>query len=733
MTSKRLFFKVMREDMRHRIWMVALSVLGSFLAVLVAWLLWESNVPTFLVDQNGMYVKTTPQLLADIAEFFSRYLTVMGGILTIAGALIAGLFGFRYIFHKNTVDTYHSLPVKRDVLFGAVYLNGVLIWFVPFLLFLLTVLVKAGFFWNSLGGTGKDVAVLWKEAALTLAVLILVYLLVYNLVLVAAMFSGNVLNTLVSMMILGFSAISIWGMCHVFFQAYFDFFYYAGNWKPVAYGTPLFAAPLLLTCRYELKNGGGNFWEICGKPMLCVFLAAVLLGVCAWLLYRRRASELAEQGVRNRPAAFLMRLAASVVAGMGGWIIFTAAFYNGQETGWGIFGAVFGTVLVFGVLDIIFHMEFKAFFVHRLQMALTVAGLLLVCFAIRWDWFGYDRYLPARDKIAEIAVWGNFLSSHYRSPDGEDSPLDRMSIRDVDAIYAYLERMTEDSGDAEEYGDRYADSIVTKVTLTNGKSYYRRYRSGASDVDVLLPLIATQEYVKEAYCVGEEAAQNITKFALFRSGERLQGSVLPETAADIVRAYNADVLEDPEGVVSGRGTMLVRIELTSRKEDGYSESYRMSVYDTMEHTVEALRQAGLAEWVSEEEASNVRSIALNLNCYIESASPEETIDLARTVYGVYLPEEKDPDSGDIPVDKEAVSTRADVPDRSWVEVTDPAEVEELFALIHYAQPYYRNSLVNTGVEISYTDADGNTVECYFPRGVLPEKYILRFGALFLGE
>ena len=43
MTSKNFFFKVMREDLRHKIWMLALSALGSFLMLTVAWLIWRSN------------------------------------------------------------------------------------------------------------------------------------------------------------------------------------------------------------------------------------------------------------------------------------------------------------------------------------------------------------------------------------------------------------------------------------------------------------------------------------------------------------------------------------------------------------------------------------------------------------------------------------------------------------------------------------------------------------------
>ena len=44
MTSKRLFLKGMKEDLRHKVWMPAIFLLGNFLALPVMWLLRYSDV-----------------------------------------------------------------------------------------------------------------------------------------------------------------------------------------------------------------------------------------------------------------------------------------------------------------------------------------------------------------------------------------------------------------------------------------------------------------------------------------------------------------------------------------------------------------------------------------------------------------------------------------------------------------------------------------------------------------
>ena len=116
MTSKRFFFKVLREDMRHKTWMLALSALSSFLMIMVVWLIWWSNqrgiaetvensLSRFEADSRAFAVRET-------ISFFGEFVTIMGGTVAIFGAVITGLFGFRYVFHKNMADVYHSLPVN---------------------------------------------------------------------------------------------------------------------------------------------------------------------------------------------------------------------------------------------------------------------------------------------------------------------------------------------------------------------------------------------------------------------------------------------------------------------------------------------------------------------------------------------------------------------------------------------------------------------------------------------
>ena len=253
MTSRHLFFKAMREDLRHKVWMIALSVLANFLLLPVAWLVQKNNMRVLthseLYDSKFYWVR--------IMNYLQEYLPVAGGFIAIAGALIVVLFGFRYVFHKKMIDTYHSIPIQRSTLYGVCWLNGVLIWLIPFLLGYTVTFAMIFSYAGNMFDSDWTPAVLFQMAFVSLLVVAVAFFLVYHLVLTAVMISGNVLNTLVSMMIMGFGAISIYALVINFFSFYMSTFY-SGNIpvEPGFYLSPFMSAIYLLYLRAQNEYSG---------------------------------------------------------------------------------------------------------------------------------------------------------------------------------------------------------------------------------------------------------------------------------------------------------------------------------------------------------------------------------------------------------------------------------------------------------------------------------------------
>ena len=62
---------------------------------------------------------------------------------------------------------------------------------------------------------------------------------------------------------------------------------------------------------------------------------------------------------------------------------------------WAVFGAVMGALISHCVIEVIYHFDFKKLFAHWPQLILAAALSMALFFSFRFDWWGYDSYLPA--------------------------------------------------------------------------------------------------------------------------------------------------------------------------------------------------------------------------------------------------------------------------------------------------------------------------------------------------
>lgn len=730
----------MREDMRHKHWMLALSCLGNFLFIPVAWLIDRNNM-SINFDKYTMTTDRMMRYLINAYEFYGEYLMLLAGCIALAGALIVGLFGFRYVFHKNMVDTWHSLPIKRTTLFGACWLNGFLIWFVPFFLAMfLSVLMSGGYVLEvcSYGAVSGMAALgtVCKEALLTMLTLIVAFLLVYNTVLFAVMLSGNVLNTLVSLVIIGFSVIGIYGLDVLNFSLYMETFY-DGNlkWNNVVYASPLFSSGCLLWARaeYFLEEPLDRIWQF--WPCLMInFAIAAGLGIGAWYLYQKRSSELAEQGIKNKLLIALMKLAMGMVGGICGWLLFVALCGNNYNQIWGSFGCILVSVLVFGILDIIFHMDFKAFFRHKIQMVVTTLLALLLCFAFRGDWFGYDKYLPDKEDIAYIAVYDNNFANRYFYNSTEVLPLREMQYDKVDEIYAFLERMVGiTEGASDEYKQSYNnDRMTVKVTLKNGKTYYRYYYYNSKDKDVLWPILTSEEYLLHTYLFDEEDINGTYEYYIERYNDQHwveSKEIDKDKVRMLMEAYNRDLLANPDTILLGEGKGLAQLNFQVEDSTGDRYEIYMDIYSGMTNTIRAMEEAGYGQWVEEIDAADVTSIQLYLGCFPDvNTTPEQMIALARDYYG-YITEDDRKTNQELAEAYEIVV--AEVANEPCLTITDKKEIAEILEYCSYRNGFRTNVFSKGHVRITYTSKDGMDSRLYLKDGALPEKFILRFGEIDL--
>lgn len=761
MTSKHCFFKVMREDFRHKVWMLVLSILGNMLAITVVYLMTAGASNGYWRDSNNVWVGGIRML----DQYFAVELPIAAGFVAVCGALIVGFASFRYLFHKNMVDTFHGIPVKRRTLFAATWLNGFLIWLIPFLTMSLVTLclgvVRLASLREKLFAMpqfpvvletlNEDAAYLVEHltegqllltALQSMGILVIVFLLIYNLCLAAVMLSGNALNMLSLTAIFGVGAIAVYGLMVAFCGVYLDTFWSetANAGRYAAYASPLVSSIGLLVLKAQngYGEGGGLLW-----PAIINLVIAVGMGAAAFLLYLRRPSELAEQGVKVKPVRVIVQTVVALSGAMIGWLMFygMSGMARGisEASAWGVFGALLVGILSFGVMDIVMDMDFKAFFRHKVRMGVTMAAGLLLCFAFCQDWFGYDRYLPKENAIAEISVWmeraqnKNPYSGDYTS---EQHPLQRVHIKDSAAAHAFLEEAVgTDVGKVYEDGEKVVarlERVYAKVTLKNGRVYYRRYLVSSEDCDAAYALVKTKEYTDVNYALPDEEV--VIRLSRMGINEVVPKDPAGSFARDIRDAYRRDLEENTDAVIKGSGRCFCKITFGTRT---------LEVFEGMTHTREALRNGGYGSYADPLDTDDVEKIRLQLWSYYHESdfADLDLVGEARNVYGVFgegdareggwQPTTEDLPAGAI-MEGSFVSKQGAVDEGSRIalEITDPEEIRELLERISYVS-CRENVFADRSVvdEVQLVDREGNKYRVALYAGELPEKYIQRFGLL----
>lgn len=741
MTSKRLFLRGLREDIRHKVWMLVLSLLGSFLAMPVLWLLYytDMNIRNTTWYLKNMTSQEQAQAISEtvgyVVRFFREDLILSTGVIAIVGAVIVGLECFRYLQQKSMVDTYHSLPVSRMQIFAIKYVNGLLIWLVPYLLCMILTLVICSVQLAPIGGM-EGIPALIREAAVDTAVLMVAYMLIYHLMLLATMLTGNMLNTLAMASILGCGVIIAYGLGLGFMRTYFSTYYPQGRGIQAAlYASPIAAPVYLLSCRVDEEVSALGFPVM---PTLICLGVALALGGLTLFVYSKRPSERAGRGVDMKGLAGILRTCVSVLGGMGGWLFMNSLI---DHIAWSVFGALLVGILAYGVLDVIFSMDFKAFFRHKYGMAASMALTLLISFGYRGDWMGYDRYLPQQEDIQKVSIACSPYSINRNWPE----ILEGVELTDASQIHAFLERGIENVVGQRHtsekalievaYGEYVykTDAFYVEVTLASGWSYFRTYPYYRWDEDVVLPLLCSEEYARGAYCLSEDVI-DICYNMRFVSDSGIDGGVFETKDEKILRevaeAYNQDLLGQPEVIIRGEDRLLGQVYVQIRQVNGYTQTLTLDIYEGMTHTLAAMERGGIRIFNQPVEAKDVESITFKVDGSRYGYRGDASISFVergiRGWFGVY------PDSGyephpDMASDSEESGQLAEESSTYTFVVTAPEEVEELLELIQYCKKS-RNGVFAKGMvsDVIIQDDYGTEWTVSVRRGALPEKYIQRF-------
>ncbi len=486
------FLHLMKENLRRRIWSVALCSLLFFFMFPIMMLLQVSHY----LDASNFVSLADPEPAMEHArhQVFSNFIGWVEtddpflSFIILCLAVVIAASAFSWLHNSRKTDFYHSLPVSRAHLFHAVNLNSLLIVGVPYLIMSL---LSAAITQTTTGCSGCYLA-----AFLGYLGHMAFFLLSYMTVVLAMMLTGNVFVGL-----LGTGTFLMWGPCLV----------------GLVFG--LMNKYLYTFCDYEemiqwfMQRSSAFLWMIpfsgnaaVSAPVrAAAALAAsvVLMLVDLWLYFRRRSEAAGHAmafGITEAPVKLMIIVPIAIGCGL--------IFHELMESdAWAVFGIVCALLIGGCIMEIIFRFDFRQLFAHKSHLLIGLLLSLGIFAFFRFDLAGYDRYLPDRAKLSSAGVvtdiYDNIWNYNHRfelhddgdsvyvnQVDDEPTPkvLRRMELHDLNTVYALAEEgiaealqmrpgafginnSTTDSGDT----DARTCKVYISWHFANGKQVLRQY------------------------------------------------------------------------------------------------------------------------------------------------------------------------------------------------------------------------------------------------------------------
>ncbi len=446
MTSASLFFKLQKEDLKRRIWVIALLFLGFFFAYPVNLaLIMENAQNSHYAVYNGYtpLVDTgTPEYAKRVLEYKTKavvdlvsYGNSMPLFLMITAAVVIGAAGFSYLHNQKKVDFYHSLPVRREMLYLVYHVDGILVLAVSYLIHLLVLTAAAAAY-------GINPAKFMGPMIFGFFMNLLYYIVTYETVIVAMMMTGKVIVGILATAVF----FSFFPAVGALLEGFENIFFITASQVPneavfetLGHLSPVGAYIMSLA---DISVGK----TVAAVQILGLLIAILSGGILGLELYRKRPMEAAGKAMAFKKTMAPIRILIVLAAGMG-----TSMFFWTLQSRlrWGLFGMVVGILLSHCIIEIIYQADFKKLFSHKRQLIVCVAAGILFFLSFRYDWYGYDRFIPEEGNIAsaglELSIDETFLNwyAHAVEEDGKwvvkhtsnyDFVKDHMQLTDTDTV-----------------------------------------------------------------------------------------------------------------------------------------------------------------------------------------------------------------------------------------------------------------------------------------------------------
>lgn len=457
MTSKNYFNKIGVTDGKQYLWL-------SFMSF--AFVGFMSTALFVILVFNQVTTGQTQTLDSVLDDSF----LITG--TTVLLAVLSGINLFKYLNQKSEVDFFHSIPVKKQLIFLNRYIMG-LSYFIFAIVFHYVVCYLLGLSFDMLGYlTFKDVMVLCLME-------ILLFFSVYSFTIFGVVVTGNTFMSVSLSLGLVFTPYIFTFTLRSFIGRYYR--YYPGN--------------------YDYSYFGSSFVDVFFNPLIAygmesifmMFLQGFVLGLVSFFCYMKRPDE--NSGVPVAIPQF--RQVIKVIGVMSGCFAGGYATYSDLNPFHFLLGAFGAGLLLSMAFEMLFEQDIRACFKNFKQFPIIYAVVCVMTLGISLDFTNYDQRLASLEEIQSITHNGITV----------ETP------ENIALLYSAVVDFLPTGSSSLYYGEGMNMGGTYTFHLKNGTSYTRAYYGTTLTNDDYFSLIHSPEYFKQFYnyALNEEELRAIEK------------------------------------------------------------------------------------------------------------------------------------------------------------------------------------------------------------------------------
>ena len=625
MTLRNSFLARLYENIKRRLWLVVIAVLLFVIAI-----------PIYTAMDISLIEATLENVSIDVMQKnlydnMTKWFEFGSGITfwAVLFALPAGMQGFSYLYDRSKIDFYHSKPVKASQRFMTIWLNGVLIFAIPYLvgsIFNLLLVAASGVLDMALFLT-------WCEG---IVLTIGFYLSIYSIIILAVMLTGKPLISVMGVGVFLFYEMAVRALYMSMSSFSFHFFY--------GYSEDDWLIPWISPFKIVNLYGNEKIGMVAAFVLLVAFAAAVL--ALAYWCYKKRPSELAGSAMTFQGIKPFIKIGIAVpVALFAGLATAGLMDYSPLDgTGSPFFPLLLGVLfllLACGLIQVIFEADIKGMLHKKREIVISAVLTLAIMLIFRYDVFGYDNRIPALDKIESVSIVTATDQRYTRTFYDEN----RKQITKEEYADKYMRLTGEDAQNVRELAllsiEKYqqypnrtvfheeneeSPSVCYKFRLKNGKIVAREIPLNIRDEENKAVIAKIEK--SEAFIRTNEPAMSDYFLEALESGdykvdaywgcEMNEQELTTKEAIQLVHLFREDLLQNSYEARCNE-LPVGEINIYLNQQISYGRDVSLSVYPSYTNCMEYLKENGFET----EKFINVEDIDRITVCkYYETEEPE---------------------------------------------------------------------------------------------------------------